>query len=428
MTAPTISRTRAQAGAGASPPAGGDGRDGDQRGAGAAAAGPALEALFAEARRRRRRIRLAGAGALLVLAVIGLALSLAWPGHRAGRHPGGTVPAGRHAGLRSRPGTSLVWVTYDGQVIIGNLATLALRSVAEADAEPSVPLVPARGLVYWVKQSGGFVDGAFWPRAVEALNPRTGTSTIVAPGEFIFPSATGRRIYVSTTDESVGELPSRPGQRLVQLALPRGWYLPAGAGLSVANGITVMSADAPIPARPAELAVWNPGTGRVRPIGRAEGAISAYTPPGAGYSLLAWMPANCRFPSCPITITNTATLASRTLRSPLGHGFVLGGALSPDGRYLAVFVNVSAEAGGQPAELAIASTQTGRVRLVPAVRMTVGEDADWIRWLPGGGALVAQANRDYLVNAVTLAAKPFRFNGNDQQGINFSAELIPAAG
>jgi hypothetical protein len=72
-----------------------------------------------------------------------------------------------------------------------------------------------------------------------------------------------------------------------------------------------------------------------------------------------------RFPACPITITNTVTLVSRTLRSPPGDGFVLGGAFSPDGRHLAVFANDSPEPGGQTAGLAIASTITGAVRLVP---------------------------------------------------------------
>src|SRR5262249_33483996 len=125
-----------------------------------------------------------------------------------------------------------------------------------------------------------------------------------------------------------------------------------------------------------------------------------------------WMPAGCRFPSCPIAITNTVTLASRTIHSPLGHGFVLGGAFSPNGRRLAVFANVSARAGDEAAELAIVSTVTGAGHLVPGVRMMVGEDADWIRWLPGGTSLITQASHDYLVNTVTLAARPFHFTGS----------------
>ena len=107
----------------------------------------------------------------------------------------------------------------------------------------------------------------------------------------------------------------------------------------------------------------------------------------------------------------------------IDQGFVLGGAFSSDGRQLAVFANDSAEAGGQAASLAIASTVTGAVRLVPGVRMTVGEDSDWIRWLPGGSRLVALANRNYLVTTATLAARPFRFTGSGQD-VDYSATLI----
>ena len=60
--------------------------------------------------------------------------------------------------------------------------------------------------------------------------------------------------------------------------------------------------------------------------------------------------------------------------------------------------------------------------------MTVGEDDDWVRWLPGGSRLFVQANRNYLVTVATLAARPFRFNGVGRGSVNFSAELIPPRG
>lgn len=366
--------------------------------------------------------------ALVLVAGITLTLGLAWPGHRMGLPNAGHSPATGQSAPRAGSDPLLVWVTDDGRVDIGNLRTLTSRSIGGADVDFTAPLVPAGPLVYWVKQSGGYVDGAFWPRAVEALNPRTGTSTVVSPGEYVFPAASGRQVYVALTDTSLAELPAGPGtgHRVTQLAVPAGWYLPGGDGLSVADGITVQSRDSLALAHPSRLAVWNPATGRVRPIGRSEGTIAEYTPAGDGYSLLAWMPDRCRIPSCPITITNTVTLSSRTLRSPLGHGFVLGGAFSPNGLQFATFVNAGGQAGGQTAELAIASTTTGALRLIPQVKMTVGEDTDWVRWLPGGGTLVVQGNRDYLVNAATLAARPFRFAGSGQT-INFSAELVPPA-
>jgi len=389
-----------------------------------------IRALIAEAR-RRRNLRLVRLGGLVLFVVVALVIGLTWPQSSAGRHhgradSGGGVPATRSAGS-----PLLVWATY-GAVVIGNLRTLATHVVAGADVDFSSPLVPSGGLVYWIKQSGGFVDGASWPRVVEALDPATGRSLVIAPGEYLFKSATGAEVYAALTDTSLTELPagaSRPGN----LTLPHGWFLPGGEGIAVANGIIVQSSDTPAFVRPAEVAVWNPATGGVRPIGRGEGAIAAYTPRGADFSLLAWMPASCRFPACPITITNTVTLASRTVHSPLGRGFVLGGAFSPDGRRLAVFANLRAHAGVQKAELAIVGTATGAARaisgvqMIPGVKETLGQDSAWIRWLPGGTSLITQASRDYLVNTVTLAARPFHFTGSGRD-INYSAEFIPATG
>jgi hypothetical protein len=387
----------------------------------------AVQALFAEARRRRRRIRLTGSIIVAAVAVVAVALGLAWPRHPPGRGGGSPVPAGGSGTARAAKVPLLAWVDSNDRLVVGNLATFTKRVVAEIDADPSAQLVPFAGHIYWVKFSGGYVDGAFWPRTIEELNPATGKSTDIGPGEFAFPSADGRRLYIAQTDNTLAEVPAGASGRSSQLTLPAGWYLPGGFGIAVANGIVVQSEDAQWPAHPADLAVWNPQTGQVRVIGRAVGAISAYTPPGAGYSLLAWMPARCRFPSCLITITNTGTLSSRTLRSPLGYGFVLGGAFSPDGRQLAVFANDRPKAGGETADLAIVSTATGATRLVPKVRMTVGEDADWVRWLPGGTRLVIQANRNYLVTVATLEAQPFRFTGGGQD-VNFSAVLIPPRG
>ena len=38
--------------------------------------------------------------------------------------------------------------------------------------------------------------------------------------------------------------------------------------------------------------------------------------------------------------------------------------------------------------------------------------------------MVVLADRDYLVSAATLTARPFRFNGSGQD-VNFSAVLVP---
>lgn len=385
-----------------------------------------VRALFAEARKRRRRIRLAGS-AIVAAVAVAVTLSLAWT-----RQPpallSGPPAAHRFAAGPDAKVPQLAWVSPNYRVVLGSLATFTTRVVAEANADPAAPLVPFGGHLFWINQDGGQVDGAYWPRAIEELNLATGRSTDLGHGEFMFASG-DRRLYIAETDTTLAQLPASATGQSRPRNLPAGWYLPGGFSVAVANGIVIQSNNARSPARPPDLAVWNPQTGQVTVIGRAIGnnvrnVVGAYTPPGASYSLLAWIPASCKRLLCPITITNTATLASRTLRSPLGYGLVPGGGFSPDGRELAVFANARPLAGRQSAELAIASTETGTVRLVPAVRLTVGEEAEWVRWLPGGTHLVVLANRDYLVNAKTLAARPFHFTGG--QEVNFSAELLPA--
>jgi hypothetical protein len=45
--------------------------------------------------------------------------------------------------------------------------------------------------------------------------------------------------------------------------------------------------------------------------------MAASTPPGARYSLLAWLPTRCSVgQDCPLRITNTATMSTKTVRPP----------------------------------------------------------------------------------------------------------------
>lgn len=126
---------------------------------------------------------------------------------------------------------------------------------------------------------------------------------------------------------------------------------------------------------------------------------------------------------------DTATLSGRTLRSPLGYGFALGGAFSPDGRQLAVFVNRSPGTGGGTVQLAIVSTRTGAMRLVPRARFLVGEDVGWARWLPGGKQLIAGGvDRGYIVTTASRTARPLRFRRSPRGDIGYSAVILPPRG
>ena len=167
-------------------------------------------------------------------------------------------------------------------------------------------------------------------------------------------------------------------------------------------------------------------------IGRDLDVIDAYTPPGAGYSLLAWTPGGCAR-ACPVGITNTSTLASLTVPSPNRYGFTYGGlftsgAFSPDGTRLAVFLNTTNphDPDNEPIfELAIVNTRTGALQLVPAARLGTYEDVGWARWLPGSNQLIVGAEvGSYAVDAAALSVRAFSFGPADD--INFSATVLPA--
>jgi hypothetical protein len=310
------------------------------------------------------------------------------------------------------------------------------RLVAEVNAA-GLPLVRAGGRVYWVDPAGAFVPRlGHWSQVVKYLDLATGQIGTEGPGQTVFLSADGRYLLMSQTATSLTETPATGGVAR-QLTLPRGWYLPggdgladvlSGAGLATANGVVVQSAESPGPGG-VVLGLWNPGHGQVAMVGRARAVIDAYTPPGGRYSLLAWLPAGCRG-SCAIEITNTATMAARTLRSPLPGGFAIGGAFSPDGTRLAVFPMIEP---GQAARVALADLATGTVTVAPAPRFALGEDIAWARWLPGGRDLIAGGGTGGgdLVDSATLSAQPLvvaRGRENDRGNsldINYTMVVVP---
>ena len=238
---------------------------------------------------------------------------------------------------------------------------------------------------------------------------------------------------MSQTPTSLAEMPVAGGKPRV-FNLPSGWYLPggdgvadpvAGQGLDTANGILVQSKESPgVSAR--RIAVWNPRTGTVEVIGRARAVIDAYTPPGARFSLLAWLPAGCRPPGgCLVKITDTASGAVTTARSPSAGGFAVGGAFSPDGSRLAVFVNAPS---GRSARLALVDPATGGLRFARTHALPLGVDYGWARWIASGRLLAGTATGGYLVDAATLGARPLHARkGSGSSGINYTTVVISRA-
>ena len=394
----------------------------------AAPAGDA-QALFAEARRRRHRRWAAGLAATLVLAVLAATGVIAW----AGGAPPDNRDSGRGSGAApvSLVRATVAWVDYRGrlhfgQIRAGSRLRLAQRVVARVAAYPALPLTPAGDRLYWVDENAN-------PAVVQYLDLATGRVQDAGQGQWVFASADGQRVYIPATSTTLTSEPASSRGRVRQLTVPRGWHLPDRFGTAVAGGVTVVS-NAGRRSGAQVLGVWNLATGRVRSIGRVFVIIGSYTAPGARDGLLAWDTAGCpSSPRCAIKITNTATLATRTVRSPLHHGFAFGGAFSPDGTQLAVFPN-NAPWMGTPraAGIALARTATGRLRMAARPTLGLGSDVTWAQWLPGGTRLIVGGiDRSYLVDPASLAARPLYFlRGTDHyiedsQDINYTAAVIP---
>jgi hypothetical protein len=391
-------------------------------------AGACTEALFKEAKRRRRRRRLAAAGAILALAALAIAFGVT----RAPRLPGPGGPrtgqAGGGPGTGVAPGTSVAWVDYNGRLHIGDLTAGTQHVVATINANPAMPLTQVGGRIYWLDQASTFVPAlGHRSEVIREIDLASGRIRVVGPGQSVFPAADGRHVFVSRTDTSLLEVPVGGTAPPRLLRLPPGWFVPYGQSIGVGNGILAQSADRGRITRGSTTGVWNPGSRRVRETGRDRN-IELASPPGAGATLLAWVPLSCApGQDCRLRITSAQTLSTRTVRSPLRHGFAAGGAFSPGGRRLAVFANLT----GDPhaAVLALIDTRTGSLRLVPSARTDMGAPLIWARWLPDGRHLIAGGiDSGYLVDASTMTARPLAFMkgpAHDGEDVDYSTVVIP---
>lgn len=379
-------------------------------------------ALFAEARRRRRRIRLiAGAACLLGAAGAAGGIAASRPGTSQPSSGSAERPAA-HAPAFSLPAAAVAWVDSAGALHVGNVSDLRQQVLARINSDNKVLIQTARR-IYWA-------DG----QSIRALELVTGARWRVATGDWASLSADRRQLYVATGNVHgnypraltvipvSGHRPARP------LTLPAGWHLSNYPNTAVAGGLVVQSYPG--------LGIWTARTGRVRALARnASVVIGSWTPRGAGHSLLAWEPGGCAIWRCPLKITNTSTMRTLTVRSPLRYGFIIsqqGAAFSPDGTTLAAFASATdpLSGAGPESELTLINTTTGAVQLIPSARLLTTEDAAWVTWLPGGDQLLAGAiNANYAVNATTGATRPFYFFGPAKVGsrdISFSAITLPA--
>lgn len=392
--------------------------------------------LFREARARRKR-RWVGAAVLMVaLLVVTLGLLAARTTISAG-HPRLAQDTGSPAPLAPRSPTRAAWVDYNGNLHVGQLAGGSQHIVTHAGASPTTPLVALGGDVFWVRASNAPSPGYPQSTTVDELDVSPGVVRQAARGQAVFPSVDGDDLFVVRSDSSLVEMPIRSNGPTRTFAIPRGWYLNAGGGLSnpiaVANGIVVQSAQGQTGNTPPTAAIWNPNTGAIVRLGPDQGLISAYTPVGARYSLLAWVPGSCETnPHCSLLVTNTVTRASTHIHSPLPYGFDVGGAFSPNGETLALFIKTNSGLYNPATQLALANVRTRQLRRVPAAAGEIGESVGWARWIGTSDTLLAgtfstnyTTYNHYLVDARTLSARLLDYSDNRDLDINFSAVIVP---
>ena len=311
------------------------------------------------------------------------------------RHPGPAASPRRAVITKPRttgftlPAAHVAWVDYSGQLHIGDVATGSQHVVATIPSDGGGWFLRARGHLYWpdFNSDKNIV-------AIRDYDLATGKVRQIVARKVCLRVSYGRHLYILRTGTSLIELDADGSGPARTLTPPAGWYF-SDSPVGVADGgIVVNASDDRGKAQVPTIAIWYPRTGQVQVIGRSGGIMDEYTPRGGSYSLLAWTPGNCALRNCPLKITNTASLVTVTVRSPLGHGFTdPGSAFSPDGSSLAVFVRRASISSNWPnhSELALINTRTGTLRVVRAAKLVTQEDAGWAAWLPGGQRLLAGA-------------------------------------
>jgi hypothetical protein len=396
--------------------------------------------LFPEAHRRRRlrRLQFAFVAALL----LGLMLTLIVVTQTTTPSSSPVPPS-----LRSQTATAtevtprVAWSDYQGNLHIGDLSNDSQRVVAQTDADPTTSLLVVGNGIFWVRSMVPTPDGTVNPitaPTVQRFDLATGTVTTLGPGNQVFSSVDRSVVYVATGYSELAQF-SPSGQPINHdLRLPSGWflsdsYLLGDPSPALANGILVQSAPVQIGRDASTLAIWDPAINHVKVLGRVWKVIGTFTQPATHSSLIAWLPASCEVvQNCPLEITNSVTLATRSIYSPYRKGFEWGGGFSPDGSMLAAFVPGPRKLS--PTARLVLITGSGKVRAVPDTTINNGDSLAWAAWFPDGRRLIVGAvgspdgvpdDNHYLVDAPNRSARPFQFLADGQSDVNFTVAILP---
>ncbi len=392
---------------------------------------PGIDAgVIEDARARQRRQR--GVGVALIAVVTAVAIGF---GVTAGHRDQPTSQTGRSAGVVASnprsdlPPATVAWFDASGQLRIGGVASLAQHVVASAGngQAPCCVTVAVGHRLYWANVLSG-------RDVVQDYDFATGTVRTVAAGWAVFPSASGLAVYIAQSSTRLLEVSGIGTGMVRRLATPRGWHV-VPLPWATADGIAVSRGDHAGQGRPV-IGIWRLSSGKVEIIGR--GDVVATATPGAGaYSLIAWQPDGCGLQHCPINITNTATHATVTVRSPLRYGFLNEGddaAFSPDGSELVGFISLNALNPNQAALFvpALVNTSSGAVRVLRNAVLENDELSGWAVWLPGRRLIVGPAENPrypaYAIDARSTAVRPFTFfprSSDTPEDITYGAVLLP---
>jgi hypothetical protein len=412
-------------------------------------------ALFEEARRRRRRRWLVAGVVVLVLVLGGIIVGVA---ATRGSYRGATIPASAtnpapsvQSSRAATPGaTELVWFASGG-LHLGYPGQGTNRVVAQPNAAGTrIRLVHIGGRVYFLERRSNGAPGQNGGNQVAELDTYTGRVRLLGAGINLTTTTDGRDLLVALDPVHLVEL-SPTGARLSRVwTIPSGYTLDTYAGqrplAAVAGGIVVQSArPASVDSGFSALAIWYPNNGSVRVLGRDAFVIGSYTRPGANRSLIAWVDGSpAGIDSYRLAITDTATLETRLISSPLqgafsstgsstgmdfGHNFVGGGGFSPDGRQLAAFVTTFRPHDWPDAQLVLVNSSNGSVRLITNTVVQIGGQA-WATWSPTGNELFGGSYREgaviqaFELKAGQTQATPLSLDKNANDDVTGSAVSI----
>lgn len=226
-------------------------------------------------------------------------------------------------------------------------------------------------------------DGVAFVNAGEAEvlpAPFSGPPEPLAPADRIFPMPGLGTLGVDTALPSGGAAVSYVDVDTGTSLSAPAWELPPGY-----RAVGQYLAEGP----GGRLRVWAPVPGPAAQLSPTFG--HALSVAGVDDSTVAWFPAGACTPGreCPLELTYIGLSPEpgpTTEAVPLaGHrGFLPGGAISPDGRHVAVFVS---ERHGTQAELAIVDLTTLQSRVVPGSAVPVGPGGAAVQWAPDGSAV-----------------------------------------